>query len=338
VTAVNSAPTVATAAAVSPNLATGSTASLSVLGPDDGDEANLIYTWATLGTPPAAVMFSANGTNAAKNTTATFSKAGSYSFLVTIKDQANLTVTSAVSVTVSQTLTVINVTPVSASVGAGGAQQYTATAVDQFGNALSTQPTFTWNVSGGGTISTTGLFTAGTTTGGPYAVTASSGALSGSASVTVIASTPINIGTTTVLSSTLINKGGVLLAYKVSLAQTATIQSISVYAKRTGGYLRVAIYSDNAGYPGTLQAATAEFAPVAGWNIRTVTSQIALSAGTYWLVCEPSSNSFGIGYDFAGSSKSSYTKAITYGPMPSAYPTGGSASSYRFSMYATLVP
>ena len=41
---------------------------LSVLGADDGGEPNLTYTWATTGTPPAAVTFSANGTNASKNT------------------------------------------------------------------------------------------------------------------------------------------------------------------------------------------------------------------------------------------------------------------------------
>jgi hypothetical protein len=40
-----------------------------VLGADDAGEANLTHTWATTGTPPAEVTFSANGTNAAKATT-----------------------------------------------------------------------------------------------------------------------------------------------------------------------------------------------------------------------------------------------------------------------------
>jgi hypothetical protein len=60
-------------------------------------------------------------------------------------------------------------------------QQLTATARDQFATNLATQPTFTWTVSGGG------LFTAGTTAGGPYTVTAKSGSISGTASVTVSA-------------------------------------------------------------------------------------------------------------------------------------------------------
>jgi hypothetical protein len=184
VTVPNAAPTIATAAAASPSPATGTTTALSVLGADDGGEANLTYTWATTGTPPATVAFSANGTNAAKSTTATFTRAGSYSFQVTVRDQSALTVTSAVTVTVNQTLTSIVLSPTTASVATSGTQQFTATARDQFTTTLTTAPTFTWSVSGG-SISTAGLFTAGTTAGGPYTVTASSGGRSATASVTV---------------------------------------------------------------------------------------------------------------------------------------------------------
>jgi hypothetical protein len=178
---------VVTSAAANPNPATGTTAALSVLGADDGGEPNLTYTWATTGTPPAAVTFSVNGTNGAKNTTATFTKAGSYTLQATIKDAGNLTVTSAVTVTVNQALTSIVVAPASATVNTSATQQFTATARDQFAANMTTQPTFSWSVSGGGTISSSGLFTAGSTAGGPYTVTASSGGKSGTASVTVTA-------------------------------------------------------------------------------------------------------------------------------------------------------
>jgi hypothetical protein len=156
-----------------------------VLGADDNGEANLTYIWATTGTPPAAVTFSANGANAAKNSTATFTKAGGYNFQVTVKDQGNLTVTSAIAVTVNQTLTSVVVSPASATVNTSATQQFTPAARDQFGTNLTTQPTFTWSVSGGGTISGAGLFTAGTTAGGPYTVTAASGGKSATASITV---------------------------------------------------------------------------------------------------------------------------------------------------------
>ena len=124
----NTPPTVATAAAATPSPVAGTTAVLSVLGADDGGESNLSYTWATTGTPPASVSFSANGTNAAKNTTATFTKAGNYTFQVTITDAGNLSTTSSVNVTVNQTLTTITVTPASVTLNESQTQQFSATA------------------------------------------------------------------------------------------------------------------------------------------------------------------------------------------------------------------
>jgi mannose/cellobiose epimerase-like protein (N-acyl-D-glucosamine 2-epimerase family) len=188
----NDPPTIATPAAASPNPVIASTTSLSVLGSDDNGESNLTYTWATAGTPPAAVTFSPNGTNAAKATIAAFSKAGSYSFQVTVTDQGGKMATSTTSVTVNQTFTSIALSPASATVNTGETRQFTSTARDQFAADLSTQPAFTWSVSGGGTISANGLFTAGTAAGGPFTVTAQSGALSGTASVTVTA-TPATV-------------------------------------------------------------------------------------------------------------------------------------------------
>jgi hypothetical protein len=104
-------------------------------------------------------------------------------------------------------LTTINVSPSNASVQTGGTQQFTATGRDQFGNPMNPQPTFTWSVSGGGTISETGLFTAGSTAGGPFTVTASSGSVSGTASVTVTAA-PVLTSITVSPSSASVATGG----------------------------------------------------------------------------------------------------------------------------------
>jgi hypothetical protein len=110
-TPVNLPSTVATRASASPSTVIGTSTVLAVLGADDGGEANLTYTWASVGTSPATISFSANGTNGAKTATATFTPAGSYTFQVTIKDQGNLSVASSVSVTVNPTLTNVVVTP-----------------------------------------------------------------------------------------------------------------------------------------------------------------------------------------------------------------------------------
>jgi hypothetical protein len=188
-----SGPSVATAATATPNPVTATTTALSVLGADDGGEAALTYTWSATG--PAAVTYSANGNNAAKNSTATFSMAGSYTFTVTLRDAQNNTATSSVTVTVNATLTTVAVSPAATSVVANGTRTFTAQGSDQFGTVLASQPTWSWTVSGGGTISASGLFTAGATPGGPFTVTAASGGRSGTAQVTVTAGSPPTVAT-----------------------------------------------------------------------------------------------------------------------------------------------
>ena len=184
---VNAPPTVATAASATPNPVTGKTTVLSVLGADDGGAANLTYTWATTGTPPAAVSFSANGTNAAKNTTATFTENGTYNFTVTITDAGGLTTTSSVSVVVDQQLAEIVVLPSILTVPVNTTQQCTAVGYDQFGNVLAAQPAFTWSVSGGGSINQSGLYTAPAATGDNPIIQAASGSFIGLAQFTTVA-------------------------------------------------------------------------------------------------------------------------------------------------------
>jgi hypothetical protein len=177
-------PTVARAATASPSPVTGTTTDLSVLGADSGGEANLTYTWATTGTPPAPVTFSANGSNAAKNTGATFTRAGSYTFQVTISDGAGST-TSTVSVTVNQTLTSLVVSPARTTVNVGARRQFTATEKDQFGVTLANPVAVNWLVlHGGGTVTAGGLYTAPGSVGSAT-VEATAGSLSGTASVTI---------------------------------------------------------------------------------------------------------------------------------------------------------
>ncbi|MFA6105289.1 MAG: hypothetical protein WC725_01665 [Patescibacteria group bacterium] len=185
----NAAPTVTTAAAASPTILTGNSTTLSVLGADDGGENNLTYTWSTVSKPAlsAAPTFSINGTNASKNTVATFTSAGNYQLQVTITDSGLLSTTSLVSVTVNQTLTSVSVSPASITVNSGSSTQFTATALDQF-NALQAS-TFSWSIFEGilgGSINGTGLYTATSTTGTFHVIGTSNVDTSKKATSTVI--------------------------------------------------------------------------------------------------------------------------------------------------------
>jgi autotransporter-associated beta strand protein len=177
----NLAPTVATAASA-PSIVTATTAPLTVLGADDHAEPNLDYRWTAQG--PAAVTFSVNGTNAAKSSLATFTKAGAYTLTATITDSSGLTATSSVTVTVAQTLTAISVSPATASAVAGTTLQMTAIAADQFGSPLTSQPSFAWAVTGGGSMSPAGLLTA-PVTAATSTITASASSVVGRATVTI---------------------------------------------------------------------------------------------------------------------------------------------------------
>ncbi|MHB1422345.1 MAG: cellulase family glycosylhydrolase [Gemmataceae bacterium] len=201
----SSPPTVATPAAASESVVTGNSVNLSVLGADASGQAGLSYNWATTGTAPAPVNFSVNGSNAARDTVATFAAAGKYTFQVTISDAAGQSVTSSVPVTVAQTLSSVVVTPGSASMVTGASQQFSAQADDQFGHALASQPSFIWTASGGGSVSSTGLYTAADAPGSAT-VQAATGAFHGSAAVTV--STPASNSLDATASFTDVNDWG----------------------------------------------------------------------------------------------------------------------------------
>jgi hypothetical protein len=99
-------------------------------------------------------------------------------------------------------LAVVNVTPATIALAPGATQQFVAAGADSHGNAVAITDRVWAVVAAGGTIDTSGLFTAGATAGAfANTVTATSGAISGTASVTVgggpVASIEITLDTTT---------------------------------------------------------------------------------------------------------------------------------------------
>jgi hypothetical protein len=219
----NQPPTIATPAAANPNPTTGATTNLSVLGADGAGESTLSYTWAVTAKPAGAAdpTYSVNGTNTAKNTVTTVSQAGAYTFQVTVRDAQNLTTSSSTTATVSPALTAIAVTPDTATVAPGATAQFNALATDQFGAPLTPQPAFTWTATGGGTLDTSGLFTADPSGGGPFTISASSGSVSGTASVTV--SSPAAVPT-----------AGLRLWLKADAGITVAGTSVSQWADQSG--------------------------------------------------------------------------------------------------------
>ena len=115
----------------------------------------------------------------------TYSTTGSQAFSpssgdwVLVIDNASLNLSAPGTSEGPQVLTTVSVTPSNASIASNAQQQFLALALDQYGSPVSPQPSFSWTVSSGGTISSSGLFMAGNSAGGPFTVTASANGLSG---------------------------------------------------------------------------------------------------------------------------------------------------------------
>jgi alpha-L-arabinofuranosidase len=181
--------------AAEPTTTGGTTTNLIATVPNGGS--SLKYFWSVVSAPAGVRLpsFSANGTNAAKNITATFFGAGTYVFAaVTVNPSNQYTVLGRVTVTVNQTFTSIAVTPASPVIGQNTNLQLTAVADDQFGHPMQTQPTISWTLQGGsdGSLSSSGLYMS-PAANGSATVLASAGLVQGSATITTSDTAPTKL-------------------------------------------------------------------------------------------------------------------------------------------------
>lgn len=278
------APTITTPASATPNPVTGTTTVLSVRATDDTGEPALVYRWSTT-QAPAPVTFSANDSNAAKDTTVTFTQAGTYDFLVTVVDGAGNLVTSVVTVTVQATPTRAEVQPAVVNLAPEETQQFTASMFDQFDDPVVPGPTFTWAVSGGGTVDASGLFTAGDTDGGPFTLTATAGSRSATAQLT-ITSVPDTEPPTVAITAPATN------------SRLTEPTAVTADATDNRGVVRVEFFVD-----GTTSLGAATSAPWAA-----LVDPATLSDGTHLLTARAT--------DAAGNSATSEPVAITVGDGP----------------------
>jgi beta-glucanase (GH16 family) len=153
---------------------------------------------------------------------------GSTAGTFTVKATSGI-VSGTASITVNPlVLTAIEVTPAIATIVAGQTQQFAIIGKDQLGNVMAYTPT--WSTTGG-SISTSGLFTASTS--GTFTIKATSGTISGSASVTVNPAVPTTIAITPTTST--INVGQSVQFAVVVKDQNANVMAITPTWTTTGG-------------------------------------------------------------------------------------------------------
>lgn len=248
-----------------PGTVTGTTTALTGTVTDANEQSpQFQYTWSVTSAPSSMQLptftnpKTGTATSDSITNTATFYAAGTYQFQLTITDSWNATTSATVTVTVNQTLTTVTVTPSTATVAQGATQQFGALAYDQFGQLLSTQPSFNWLVaSGPGSVSSAGLYTAPTSSTGTAVVkaiaTVGSVSVSGSATVTVSGKAPVisNIsaspstvtGTTTTLSVTATDPSGGKLSYAWSVVSQPTGAPTPSFSAGTAASTRATFYA-----------------------------------------------------------------------------------------------
>lgn len=136
--------------------------------------------------PNANIVIGGSGANRTATVTAATGQTGSAVITLIVNDGSRLSTSNfTITVNAAPVATSIVVTPALTSVSLSGTQAFTAVMRDQYSNALASQPTFTWSVNGGGTINNVGLFTAGSSIGGPFTVTATANSINGTAQISV---------------------------------------------------------------------------------------------------------------------------------------------------------
>lgn len=123
---------------------------------------------------------------------------------------------------------------------------------------------------------------------------------------------------------------------KFTAASNVIVSNMNIYVQNATGSVKMAIYSDNAGTPGTLLRQTGAVTLVNGWNTGTLDSSQSLTSGTsYWLTFDLSQVGSTLFYNTGGIHKwggvGSYSYSSAFNTAPSTFGSG----NVSYSIYAS---
>lgn len=167
----------------------------------------------------------------------------------------------------------------------------------------------------------------------PSATTSPTFSVSPTSTQSPVLSGCVSVGVTSIGGSNSTYKG-MFVAQSITVGTLSLLQSLNLHNAGTGGgNLALALYSDNAGTPGSLVASASTTSAVAGWNTLSL-PEVAIAAGTYWTVfisrdnaVKPSKTSG----SFARAAQLGYIS--NQGIFPATAPAGLGVDGFTYSLY-----
>jgi len=229
--------------------------------------------------------------------------------------------------------TAVSISPTSASLLAGGTQQFTATVTIAIKTAV------TWSASAG-TVSPSGLFTA-PATAGSYTVKATSVAdttRSAAATINVAtsASSTVFLGDPNVESQVGSIPVGQAEAFQATANASSNLQSLAVYldSTSTASQLVAGLYADASGHPGTLLSQGSSTQLQAGaWNPISLPATSVVAGTPYWIAILGTASGTLAFRDSNGGCAAETSAESSLASLPAAWTTGTLSSACPASVF-----
>ena len=159
-------------------------------------------------------------------------------------------------------------------------------------------------------------------------------------------STVVTIGSTAIGTSVDSGDSNFMNGSKVTTTAAGQISSMAVYVAAIDSVAanrqyQLAIYTDNAGRPGTLVASSATGTLAANaWNTLPVSASL-LGSRNYWLMFNTNGRTGAVNnmrYNTGAAAQGAYSTApVAFGTWPSTFPAS-TISNFVFSLFATYGP
>ncbi|MBN2753427.1 MAG: T9SS type A sorting domain-containing protein [Candidatus Goldbacteria bacterium] len=132
--------------------------------------------------------------------------------------------------------------------------------------------------------------------------------------------------------------GAYIAASRYQLHEDGFINELSAYIySSSGGTIRLALYSDSAGAPGSLLFQGAPQTCAAGWNSTNLNTQYSLQKGYYWIAVQLSDAGDSMLNFDTSMNVPGYVSAFSEGPFPAVFPAGTSNTN-GYTVKASYCP